>query len=106
MYLSTKVCFCPLLFPVRPLDTGRVTLTRPPCPPQNTILKGYDGQWKDNFEEIFESTYKAEFEKLGIWYEHRLIDDSKWKFCKLPSGWLLISDLPFTVVAQMIKSNG
>ena len=42
---------------------------------KNTILKGYDGVWKDQFEEIYESTYKPEFEKLGIWYEHRLIDD-------------------------------
>lgn len=52
---------------------------------QNTILKGYDGQWKDNFEEIYESTYKQEFEKLGIWYEHRLIDDSK-AFCPRTSA--------------------
>lgn len=42
---------------------------------KNTILKGYDGQWKDIFAAIFESDYKGEFEKLGIWYEHRLIDD-------------------------------
>jgi isocitrate dehydrogenase len=44
---------------------------------KNTILKGYDGQWKDNFEEIYESTYKKDFEAAGLWYEHRLIDDSK-----------------------------
>ena len=43
---------------------------------KNTILKGYDGQWKDNFQEIFDSTYKKEFDALGIWYEHRLIDDA------------------------------
>ena len=47
---------------------------------KNTILKGYDGVWKDQFEEIYQSTYKPEFEKLGIWYEHRLIDD----VCLLP----------------------
>ena len=44
---------------------------------KNTILKGYDGQWKDNFEEIYQSTYKKDFEAAGLWYEHRLIDDSK-----------------------------
>ncbi len=66
---------------------------------KNTILKGYDGQvrfasvffpleegrrltvrfpssqWKDIFQEIYDTQYKAKFEELGIWYEHRLIDD-------------------------------
>ena len=42
---------------------------------KNTILKAYDGQFKDLFEEVFESEFKAEFEKAGITYEHRLIDD-------------------------------
>ena len=40
---------------------------------KNTILKGYDGQWKDNFQEIYEATYKKDFEAAGLWYEHRLI---------------------------------
>ena len=42
---------------------------------KNTILKAYDGRFKDIFEEIFEKDYKAQFDKLGISYEHRLIDD-------------------------------
>ena len=42
---------------------------------KNTILKQYDGRFKDIFEEIFQSDYKAKFEELGITYEHRLIDD-------------------------------
>jgi isocitrate dehydrogenase len=42
---------------------------------KNTILKAYDGRFKDLFQEVFESDYKAEFEKAGIEYEHRLIDD-------------------------------
>jgi isocitrate dehydrogenase len=52
---------------------------------KNTILKGYDGRFKDIFEEIYTSTYKVQYEKLGLWYEHRLIDD---------------------MVAYCIKSNG
>lgn len=52
---------------------------------KNTILKKYDGRFKDIFQELYDGTYKAEFEKKGIWYEHRLIDD---------------------MVAQMIKSAG
>lgn len=40
---------------------------------KNTILKKYDGRFKDIFQEIYESTYKAEFDAKGIWYEHRLI---------------------------------
>jgi isocitrate dehydrogenase len=41
---------------------------------KNTILKRYDGRFKDIFEEIYEKQYKQEFEKNQIWYEHRLID--------------------------------
>ena len=42
---------------------------------KNTILKQYDGRFKDIFQEIFDNEYKAEFEKLNLTYEHRLIDD-------------------------------
>jgi len=42
---------------------------------KNTILKRYDGRFKDIFQEIYEKEYKAKFTELGIWYEHRLIDD-------------------------------
>jgi isocitrate dehydrogenase len=52
---------------------------------KNTILKAYDGRFKDIFAEIFESEFKAEFEAAGVTYEHRLIDD---------------------MVAQVIKGNG
>lgn len=42
---------------------------------KNTILKKYDGRFKDIFEEIYQNEFKAKFEALGIVYEHRLIDD-------------------------------
>ncbi len=42
---------------------------------KNTILKAYDGQFKDIFAEVFEKEFKAEFDKAGLTYEHRLIDD-------------------------------
>jgi isocitrate dehydrogenase len=42
---------------------------------KNTILKKYDGRFKDIFEEIYNNEFKAKFEELGITYEHRLIDD-------------------------------
>ncbi len=42
---------------------------------KNTILKQYDGRFKDIFEEIFDKEYKSEFEKNNLTYEHRLIDD-------------------------------
>ena len=42
---------------------------------KNTILKKYDGRFKDIFQEIYENDYKAKFEAQGIVYEHRLIDD-------------------------------
>jgi isocitrate dehydrogenase len=42
---------------------------------KNTILKAYDGRFKDIFQEIFDSEFKAKFDELGIEYQHRLIDD-------------------------------
>ncbi|MDO9184033.1 MAG: isocitrate dehydrogenase (NADP(+)) [Bacteriovorax sp.] len=42
---------------------------------KNTILKKYDGRFKDIFQDIYENDYKKKFESLGITYEHRLIDD-------------------------------
>ncbi|WP_021596504.1 NADP-dependent isocitrate dehydrogenase [Actinomadura welshii] len=42
---------------------------------KNTILKAYDGRFKDLFQEIYETEFKAEFEAKGLTYEHRLIDD-------------------------------
>ncbi|CAM0135591.1 unnamed protein product [Umbelopsis sp. WA50703] len=78
---------------------------------KNTILKAYDGQFKDIFEEVYQADYKPQFEKLGIWYEHRLIDDmvaqalkSKGAFvwaCKNYDG-----DVQSDVVAQGYGSLG
>lgn len=42
---------------------------------KNTILKRYDGRFKDIFEEVYQASYKTEMDKLGLTYEHRLIDD-------------------------------
>nr|UYR00221.1 isocitrate dehydrogenase [Plectrocnemia conspersa] len=42
---------------------------------KNTILKKYDGRFKDIFQDIYDNEYKARYEAAGIWYEHRLIDD-------------------------------
>jgi isocitrate dehydrogenase len=42
---------------------------------KNTILKAYDGRFKDLFQEIYDKEYKAKFEAAGIEYQHRLIDD-------------------------------
>lgn len=52
---------------------------------KNTILKAYDGSFKDIFQEIYEKEYRTLFEEKKIWYEHRLIDD---------------------MVAYMVKSEG
>merc|ERR1711990_1299849 len=42
---------------------------------KNTILKKYDGRFKDIFQDVYEKEFKSQFEAKGIWYEHRLIDD-------------------------------
>jgi isocitrate dehydrogenase len=41
---------------------------------KNTILKRYDGRFKDIFENLYQKQYKEKFEENKIWYEHRLID--------------------------------
>merc|ERR1712045_345105 len=56
---------------------------------KNTILKKYDGRFKDLFQEIYESEgYKEKFETAGIWYEHRLIDDMVAFALKQPGGFV------------------
>ncbi len=42
---------------------------------KNTILKAYDGRFKDLFQKVYEEEFEEQFKELGIWYEHRLIDD-------------------------------
>jgi isocitrate dehydrogenase len=42
---------------------------------KNTILKAYDGRFKNIFQNLYDTIYKPEFEKNGLWYEHKLIDD-------------------------------
>ncbi|MBN8832112.1 MAG: NADP-dependent isocitrate dehydrogenase [Sphingomonadales bacterium] len=78
---------------------------------KNTIIKAYDGRFKDLFQEIFEKEFKAEFDAAGIEYQHRLIDDMvasalKWsgKFvwaCKNYDG-----DVQSDTVAQGFGSLG
>jgi isocitrate dehydrogenase len=56
---------------------------------KNTILKAYDGRFKDIFQEIFDAEFKAEFDKLGkITYEHRLIDDMVASALKWSGGYV------------------
>jgi len=56
---------------------------------KNTILKAYDGRFKDIFQEIYESTYHKDFEAKKIWYEHRLIDDMVAQMIKSEGGYIL-----------------
>jgi isocitrate dehydrogenase len=55
---------------------------------KNTILKKYDGRFKDIFQEIFDNEFKTEFEKAGITYEHRLIDDMVASAMKWNGGFI------------------
>jgi isocitrate dehydrogenase len=78
---------------------------------KNTILKAYDGRFKDIFAEIFESEFKAEFEAAGITYEHRLIDDMVAQVLKWEGGivWACKNydgDVQSDVVAQGFGSLG
>ncbi|XP_072274754.1 isocitrate dehydrogenase [NADP] cytoplasmic [Pyxicephalus adspersus] len=55
---------------------------------KNTILKRYDGRFKDIFQEIYEKEYRSQFEEKKIWYEHRLIDDMVAQAMKSEGGFI------------------
>uniref|UniRef100_A0A672ICK5 Isocitrate dehydrogenase [NADP] n=1 Tax=Salarias fasciatus TaxID=181472 RepID=A0A672ICK5_SALFA len=55
---------------------------------KNTILKKYDGRFKDIFQDIYEREYRSQFEAKGIWYEHRLIDDMVAQAMKSEGGFV------------------
>lgn len=78
---------------------------------KNTILKRYDGRFKDIFEEIFQAQYKKDFDAKGIWYEHRLIDDMVAQGLKSSGGFVWAcknydGDVQSDVVAQGYGSLG
>ncbi|KAF8001990.1 hypothetical protein HF325_002955 [Metschnikowia pulcherrima] len=78
---------------------------------KNTILKKYDGRFKDIFEEMYDKTYRAQFEKAGIWYEHRLIDDMVAQMLKSKGGFIIAmknydGDVQSDIVAQGFGSLG
>jgi len=78
---------------------------------KNTILKAYDGRFKDIFQEVFNAEFKAEFDKRGLTYEHRLIDDMVASAMKWPGGYVWAcknydGDVESDVVAQGFGSLG
>ncbi|HZG31187.1 MAG TPA: NADP-dependent isocitrate dehydrogenase [Ensifer sp.] len=78
---------------------------------KNTILKAYDGRFKDIFEEVYQAEFKAEFDKAGIIYEHRLIDDMVASALKWSGGYVWAcknydGDVQSDTVAQGFGSLG
>ncbi|BDY30195.1 NADP-dependent isocitrate dehydrogenase [Mycolicibacterium mageritense] len=78
---------------------------------KNTILKGYDGMFKDEFQRIFDEEFKAEFDKRGLTYEHRLIDDMVASCLKWEGGYVWAcknydGDVQSDTVAQGYGSLG
>jgi isocitrate dehydrogenase len=78
---------------------------------KNTILKAYDGRFKDQFAEIYDKEFKAEFEKRGLTYEHRLIDDMVAACLKWSGGYVWAcknydGDVQSDTVAQGFGSLG
>jgi isocitrate dehydrogenase len=78
---------------------------------KNTILKQYDGRFKDIFEETFNADFKAEYDKLGLTYEHRLIDDMVASALKWSGGYVWAcknydGDVQSDIVAQGFGSLG
>jgi isocitrate dehydrogenase len=78
---------------------------------KNTILKAYDGRFKDIFEEVYQNDYKAQFDAAGITYEHRLIDDMVAACMKWNGGFVWAcknydGDVQSDTVAQGFGSLG
>ena len=78
---------------------------------KNTILKAYDGTFKDIFQAIFDAEFKAEFDKRGLTYEHRLIDDMVACAIKWSGGYVWAcknydGDVQSDIVAQGFGSLG
>jgi isocitrate dehydrogenase len=78
---------------------------------KNTILKGYDGRFKDIFEEVFANEFKADFDAAGLTYEHRLIDDMVAAALKWEGGYVWAcknydGDVQSDIVAQGFGSLG
>ena len=78
---------------------------------KNTILKAYDGRFKDLFEEVFNAEFKAQFDKQGLTYEHRLIDDMVACMLRWEGGYVWAcknydGDVQSDIVAQGFGSLG
>jgi len=78
---------------------------------KNTILKAYDGCFKDVFQAVFEKGYKRQFDEMKIWYEHRLIDDMVAAALKSNGGFIWAcknydGDVQSDIVAQGYGSLG
>jgi isocitrate dehydrogenase len=78
---------------------------------KNTILKTYDGRFKDLFQEVFDSEFKSDFEAKGLTYEHRLIDDMVAAALKWEGGYVWAcknydGDVQSDTVAQGFGSLG
>ena len=78
---------------------------------KNTILKAYDGRFKDIFQEVFDADYAAEFKAAGLTYEHRLIDDMVAAALKWSGGYVWAcknydGDVQSDIVAQGFGSLG
>ncbi len=78
---------------------------------KNTILKVYDGRFKDIFQDVYETEFKDAFDAAGIWYEHRLIDDMVASALKWSGGYVWAcknydGDVQSDTVAQGFGSLG
>jgi isocitrate dehydrogenase len=78
---------------------------------KNTILKAYDGAFKDAFQEVFDAEYKTQFDAAGLTYEHRLIDDMVAAALKWEGGYVWAcknydGDVQSDIVAQGFGSLG
>ncbi|KAJ1676278.1 hypothetical protein EV182_008509, partial [Spiromyces aspiralis] len=74
---------------------------------KSTVISTYDAYWDKIFLSLYEAEYKSQFEKLGIWYEHRLVDDMVAQLVKMEGNLILaLGNMLGDIVSDLVAQGG